>query len=675
MLVNHYEILGVAEDADLIQISAAWKKLLTKFHPDRNPGDDSAKVQAVLINIAYDILSDPTKRLRFDKQLKQFRASRDDGGSTSKPDSASDEVESSTDDSTSTNQSDQFTDQQSDPFQVNPAQKPNRRVQTAFVTLIGIVLGGLTAVPIALYFAWLISGTDPFGFFGQPIERTAYQDVNGERVNENNATPNVRNDDGRNADGSNPDSVDSTVSKSKSIESGSSQTAGDQQPKSMPDEPGDGNAETDIAGDASPPTGNEKDQRPNINNEPSTAITTNSKHVVPPRLAIPDKDQVALAKQKIAEIFADEYESAISIKGYDKYVKLNDLSKQIIELQTHASDSAESYAIFEVAIDISRQSCFAVEALEIVTQFENKYEVDGFSIRMQHFEYWHDELPRAVRSSEAIETLYINLAKLARPFVDQIVENKKWELAYDFSRLVRRLYLRGGDRDSADKVVKAFPKLEWKRDEERKVNRFLKELAENPEQPDKQLAVGCYFCFVMDQWQQGLLHLKQSNHADLTSCVIKDLESAVATDKLAANELVGDLWWELANDDALKQYRNMIYSRAESHYLKALVDAKGITRAKLLERIRFVTPLPKITIVKASFGWNRKWTDATESLKKILEREPPDFLNSAGGLKVTDPIPHIRKVTKITYTIDGQQKNITLKAGPNRRYNLRDQLK
>lgn len=681
MFVNHYEILGVAEDAELTQISAARKKLLTKHHPDRNPGDDSAKHQTVLINNAYDILSNPKKRLRFDKQLKRFRASHDDVGSTFKPDSASDEVDSATVDSTSTNQSEQFTDQQSDPFQVNPAEKSIRRNNTAFVTLAGVVLGGLTAIPIALYLAWLISGTDPLGIFSQTIHRTANRNVSGERETERNSVPpNDRNENGKNADASNPDTVHSTESNSKSIEPGTSQSDGDQHPKSMSDEHGDGAAETDRDGDADPPAGNEKDQQPNVNEEPSTATTSNSTHAVPPRLSIPDKDQVALAKQKIAEIFLDDYESANSETGFEKYAKLNDLSKRIMELQTKTSDTVEKYAIFEVAIDISRKSCFAVEALEIVAQFENQYEVDGLSIRMQHFDYWYNELPRAVRGREAVETLYINLAKLARPFVDQMVENKRWELAYDFSMLVRRLYIRGGDRDSADKLTEAFPKLEWQRDEERKVNRFLTDLVLDPDQPDKQLAVGCYFCFLMDQWQKGLMHLNQSNHADLINCVTQDLESALATDKpdaekLTTNELVGDLWWELANDDKLKQYRDAIYKRAEYHYLKALVDAKGITRAKLLERIRFVTPLPNITIVSASFGWNRKWVDATDSLREILEREPPEFLNSAGGLKVSDPIPKIRKVTKITYTIDGQRKNVTLKAGPSRRYNLRDQLK
>ena len=676
MFVNHYAVLGVDEDADLIQISAARKKLLTKYHPDRNPGDDSAKEQTVLINNAYYILSDSKRRLRFDKQLKKYRASRDDGGYAFEPGSASDEVDSATGDSTSTKQSEQFTDPRSDPFDVNPTQKSNRPVQSSFGALVGIVLGGLTAIPIGLYFAWLITGTDPFGIFGKPPGRTALKDVDGEREKENNdRLPRLQNDVGNDAQGSNPDSFDSNSSQSKGNDTATSQNDSDQQPKSKSNENDDGRAEADIADDADPLTGNEDDQDPNIENEPASENTTDSGNTTPVRLTVPDQDQVALAKQKIAEIYRDEYESANSLEGREKFEKLNELSKQIMELQSKAADPVESYAIFEVAIDIARQSCFAVEALDIVEQFENKFEVDGLSIRMQHFDYWINELPRAVRGREAREVSYINLAKLARPFVDPIVETKNWELAFDFSRLVRTLYVRGGDQESADKVIEAFPELEWKRDEEKRVNQYLAELSDNPAQPDKQLTVGCYFCFVMNDWQRGLLHLNQSSRTDLAECVTMDQESDVSTNKMATSEFVGDLWWELANDDALKKYRDAIYARAEHHYMKALVDATGITRAKLIERIRFVSPLPHITIVSARFGWNRKWVDATESIREILEREPPVFLNSARGLKVPDPMRKIRKVTKITYTIEGERKSITLKAGPNRRYNLREQLK
>lgn len=86
-------------------------------------------------------------------------------------------------------------------------------------------------------------------------------------------------------------------------------------------------------------------------------------------------------------------------------------------------------------------------------------------------------------------------------------------------------------------------------------------------------------------------------------------------------------------------------------------------------------PKPVIEIVNARFGTGRRWVDVTESIKSVLERDPPEFLNSARGLNASDPLSGYKKKTIITFRIDGQQKQITLPAGPNQRFNLADQLK
>lgn len=58
-----YEILGVARDADAIAIKKAYRKLASFHHSDKG-GDDERMAQ---INIAYETLSDPKKRERYDR--------------------------------------------------------------------------------------------------------------------------------------------------------------------------------------------------------------------------------------------------------------------------------------------------------------------------------------------------------------------------------------------------------------------------------------------------------------------------------------------------------------------------------------------------------------------------------------------------------------------------------
>jgi DnaJ-class molecular chaperone len=62
-----YQILGVARDADQDTIKKAFRKLAKKLHPDLNPGNKKVEQQYKEVNVAYDLLSDPQKRARFDR--------------------------------------------------------------------------------------------------------------------------------------------------------------------------------------------------------------------------------------------------------------------------------------------------------------------------------------------------------------------------------------------------------------------------------------------------------------------------------------------------------------------------------------------------------------------------------------------------------------------------------
>lgn len=67
--MNYYELLGVAEDADSAAIKTAFRKKAKKYHPDTNPGNEQAEKIFKELNEAYSILSDETKRSKYDREL------------------------------------------------------------------------------------------------------------------------------------------------------------------------------------------------------------------------------------------------------------------------------------------------------------------------------------------------------------------------------------------------------------------------------------------------------------------------------------------------------------------------------------------------------------------------------------------------------------------------------
>lgn len=64
---DYYDILGVGKKASSDEIKRAYRTLALKYHPDRNQGDEQAEEKFKEINEAYQVLSDPSKRSRYDQ--------------------------------------------------------------------------------------------------------------------------------------------------------------------------------------------------------------------------------------------------------------------------------------------------------------------------------------------------------------------------------------------------------------------------------------------------------------------------------------------------------------------------------------------------------------------------------------------------------------------------------
>ncbi|XP_019360495.1 PREDICTED: dnaJ homolog subfamily B member 8 [Gavialis gangeticus] len=73
-MVNYYKVLGLQKNASQDDIKKSYRKLALKWHPDKNPNNkEEAEKEFKAVAEAYEVLSDPQKRSKYDRSTNESR--------------------------------------------------------------------------------------------------------------------------------------------------------------------------------------------------------------------------------------------------------------------------------------------------------------------------------------------------------------------------------------------------------------------------------------------------------------------------------------------------------------------------------------------------------------------------------------------------------------------------
>lgn len=80
-MVNYYETLKVSPKASKTEIKSAYRRLARELHPDKNNGSEETARAFAVIAEAYEVLSNPKERLRYDKRIRNANHNGSNGDS------------------------------------------------------------------------------------------------------------------------------------------------------------------------------------------------------------------------------------------------------------------------------------------------------------------------------------------------------------------------------------------------------------------------------------------------------------------------------------------------------------------------------------------------------------------------------------------------------------------
>jgi len=294
------------------------------------------------------------------------------------------------------------------------------------------------------------------------------------------------------------------------------------------------------------------------------------------RLPVPEGAKVREALGLVREVFAEEYAAAKT--GPQKAA----LAKKILqEGTTGEHDPTSRYALLRVARDLAAIAGDAETALKAVEQLNRRYQVDAIAMKATVLAKVADK----VRSPTDNKKLLPVLGKA----YDDAVAADRYDVAREIGEVAAASAAKTRDPKAKNSVAKKLKQLKQLEADYAKIKDAIAVLETKPTDPEANLTVGKYRCFVHGDWDDGLPYLALGNDATLRSLAEQELvepESAADQAKLA------DGWWELAEKEE-GTTKIWMQLRCRLWYEKAAPNVAGLAKVKVDKRLKQLAALER----------------------------------------------------------------------------------
>jgi hypothetical protein len=283
---------------------------------------------------------------------------------------------------------------------------------------------------------------------------------------------------------------------------------------------------------------------------------------------VPDSQAIEAARATIAKTFADE------IKGAKTDEQKADLANTLFRT---GIDPAEELPIRYVLLDMARE--YAVDAasteiaLNSIDELARQFAVDPLQLKA--------EALTATLKKPQPTTDHQALAQMLLELTDQAISAASFETADKLAGLAKTEAVRSKDDELRKSATEKDKQVQRLLKEQEAMTKATAILTDSPDDPAANLAIGRFYCFLRDDWEEGVKHLFKSGHDTLTKLAELELsEPEESADQIA----LADAWWDGAAS-APAADKEFYRIRARYWYLQALPGLVGVNKTRAEERL------------------------------------------------------------------------------------------
>jgi len=269
----------------------------------------------------------------------------------------------------------------------------------------------------------------------------------------------------------------------------------------------------------------------------------------------------------IKEVYAKDWDAAKTL------AQKQALAEKLLQKANESTDDTNRYVLLKIARDVAAQAGDVKLAFKAINEMAGRYDVDSYKLKGA-------ALSQAAKSA-TLQKHRSAIAKHALELIDEAVEKDDFVAAKYLGKLALGAARKGRDGQLIKRVVARNKEVEEVAKAYSDIEDALATLKSSPVDPEVNLAVGKYHCFIKGNWDRGLPMLALGSDEELNKLAVKELGDVSAADEQVA---LADSWWDLAssNDGTAKQ---QLGGRASHWYRKALPGLGGLVKGKVEKRL------------------------------------------------------------------------------------------